>query len=266
MGIGDEIMATAEARKLKQLNPSAKIIVGDGQREYWSPVFENNPNISRLAQLRQDDEIIWLKNYRGHRPYIDYAKSDMDYRMRYLDYQVEPGDIFVSSEVDLYGRSSLDTLGIKEGGYVFIEPNVEFGQPKDWGLGRWQQVVDALAGEVEFIQPVYNQVRRLSGVGLVHTENFLYACGILALSAMYAGPEGGLHHASAALGIPGVVIFGGRIHPRTTGYTFHTNLYVDDPESPCGMIVACDHCRRCFEQITVDRVVEAIQTHLSLGR
>jgi hypothetical protein len=54
-------------------------------------------------------------------------------------------------------------------------------------------------------------------------------------------PEGGLHHAAAALGVPAVVIFGGFIAPRHTGYAAHVNLFTGG--EACGMRLPCDHCR-----------------------
>jgi hypothetical protein len=52
-------------------------------------------------------------------------------------------------------------------------------------------------------------------------------------AALLISPEGGLHHAAAALGVRAVVIFGGFISPATTGYELHTNLFTGG--QACGM-------------------------------
>ena len=56
-------------------------------------------------------------------------------------------------------------------------------------------------------------------------------------------------HAAAALDKKAVVLFGGYIHPNTTGYNFHYNIYIDIEDSPCGMRKYCEHCARNVENL-----------------
>lgn len=102
------------------------------------------------------------------------------------------------------------------------------------------------------------------GVSHIRTATFRQACGALSGAKLYIGPEGGLHHAAAALGIPAVVIFGGFIHPRTTGYDLHTNLFVGD--EPCGSTNYCVHCVDAMASISVDEVFSAAIARLSAKR
>lgn len=67
------------------------------------------------------------------------------------------------------------------------------------------------------------------------------------------GCEGGMHHGSAAVGIPAVVLFGGFIHPRTTGYESHANIFTGG--RACGSIKPCAHCRQAMLAISVERVL-----------
>ena len=60
--------------------------------------------------------------------------------------------------------------------------------------------------------------------------------------------EGGLHHAAAALGMPAVVLFGGMISPRNTGYDVHVNLAIDDPEALGWRISASCLCSSVGEE------------------
>jgi ADP-heptose:LPS heptosyltransferase len=71
----------------------------------------------------------------------------------------------------------------------------------------------------------------------------------------YLGPEGGMHHASAAVGVPAVVIFGGYISPKVTGYEGHINLFTGTGLG-CGNSQPCE-CS-CMAGITVGRVCEAV--------
>ncbi|MAF24936.1 hypothetical protein CL634_05110, partial [bacterium] len=62
----------------------------------------------------------------------------------------------------------------------------------------------------------------------------------------------------AALGKPGVVIFGGFTPPEITGYDLPTNLYIKEG-SPCGNRKVCNHCKKCMSLITVEAVAKEVR-------
>ena len=99
----------------------------------------------------------------------------------------------------------------------------------------------------------------LADVDVIETPDFRHALAVLGLAALYIGPEGGMHHGSAAMGTPAVVIFGGFNTPRSTGYAWHENIAVGEP---CGSIEACWHCKAAMESISVDRVLEGAARQL----
>ena len=68
-------------------------------------------------------------------------------------------------------------------------------------------------------------IRVLEGVRPIETADFRAACAALAGARAAVLPEGGLHHAAAALDIPAVVIFGAMTSPANTGYASHVNLF-----------------------------------------
>jgi hypothetical protein len=91
---------------------------------------------------------------------------------------------------------------------------------------------------------------------------------------LYIGPEGGLHHASAATGYrnkhdgrklgegcQAVVLYGGFVPPEVTGYDTHTNLTGNSKEA-CGSISKCQHCIEAMQSIEVDEVFEAAMQRL----
>ena len=93
------------------------------------------------------------------------------------------------------------------------------------------------------------------------TPTFQDACTALSGAAAAVLPEGGLHHAAAALGVPAVVIFGGVCSPANTGYGPHVNLY-EPHGSPCGQRVACAHCRRALAAIGPETVADHLDRML----
>jgi ADP-heptose:LPS heptosyltransferase len=78
---------------------------------------------------------------------------------------------------------------------------------------------------------------------------------------LYIGPEGGLHHGAAAVGIPAVVLFGGFIPPQVTGYKTHVNL-TGGADFFCGSLQACKHCAEAMERIKSKHVCDAAKGFL----
>ena len=262
MGYGDDLMVTAEARELKEKYRDSEIVVGDGEKEFWSPLFENNPNITRLQNVIDKSKVIWLRNHYGARPYLDYERSDVDRKVYFKPYRVQAGDIYFSETVLSVAKEHLARMRSSNKPAVFIEPNVAYGPTKDWGFKKYQQVVDILSDSVDFVQPLYAGAKELENVIGVQSDSFMQGCAFQSLCDMHLGPEGGLHHSAAALGLPAVVIFGGRMHPSITGYSFHNNIYIDHEDSPCGMISYCRHCVECMNQIKVEDIVNALLSQI----
>jgi len=57
------------------------------------------------------------------------------------------------------------------------------------------------------------------------TPNFRSAAAIIKHVKFCLLPEGGLHHAAAAVDTRAVVIFGGMCDPANTGYDNHINVF-----------------------------------------
>jgi ADP-heptose:LPS heptosyltransferase len=170
-----------------------------------------------------------------------------------MDFSPTPGEVFL----DDIERNAGKRAG---SGFVLIEPNIEAWKSvapnKDWGRKNYQAVVDRLVGAghrvVQFAYPKAGLPLR--GVQSIITTSFRDAVSVLSNAALYLGPEGGLHHASAAVSIPAVVLFGGFIPPSVTGYPTHANL--TGGAEACGSLKPCEHCRMAMERITVEEVVE----------
>lgn len=244
MGFGDNVITTSIVKRAYQIHKKP-VVVGDGVQPYWSEVFENNPKISKEAY----PGCVWVPSIMGFRPYIDYARST-DKRIAFNDYKVEPGELYIDPK-ELWD----------EEGFIYIEPNTKgsFGNNKDWGFEKWQAVVNLLP--YRFIQ---GPGRKLDGVEQRFPKSFRDACALLSKADFFVGTDGGLHHAAAALGKRAVVVWGGLASPRNLGYDTHINLH--SGVKPCGSRNPCPHCKKALDWVTVEMVVEAIESrHLSRG-
>lgn len=265
MGLGDAFMATGEIKELRKKTHDAKFIVGDGTMSYWNEVFNNNPYIININQITEFKKIIWIKNYEGNRPYRIYDKKrHKDFYTWNQNYKAKKGEIFFSkNEID-FSRSIIQKIRDKIGNkkLIFIEPYVKIRrgfQNRDWGIEKWKKVVFNLKNKYEFLHLTYGDLKPIEGCINIHGINFRNSVAILEKCDLFIGTEGGMHHAAAATSCNAVVIFGGHISPKITGYDFHKNIYIDLPDSPCGNKNICEHCKECMRLISVESIINEIE-------
>lgn len=246
MGFGDCLLASGIAKKARLFKPGKKICIGDGTQVEWNEVYENNPYLSKEVV----PGCIWVHSHKGFRPYIENGEITAEKMVWKRDFKASPGELFLTekevSKWDAYEA------------FVYIEPNIKgwLGSNKDWGFERWQDVVNELH-DVDFVQ---GPGRKLEGVTQVDTESFRDACALLSRASLFAGTDGGLHHAAAALGKRAVVVWGGFTHPRNLGYDSHINLH--SGVEPCGSLKDCPHCKKAMDAVPVEKVVKAIMGQL----
>lgn len=261
IGYGDEIVASGMARGAAARGK--RIAFGDGRKIIWGPhcaaIFKGNPNVAAPGS-EGDKDIEWIGYYKGKRNYN--RPGGRGWLWNY-DFRPAPGEIFFDVEEQKRAES------VKPG-FVLIEPNVPvqkgIAPNKQWPVSRYQEVANRLmASGYRVLQCDYNGANhRLNGVERIMTASFRDALAVLSRAALYLGPEGGMHHGAAALGIKGVVIFGGVIPPAVTGYDFHANLAAGG--EACGSTSRCEHCRLAMDAITVDQVYQAAMEMLAQNK
>src|SRR5262245_36105504 len=137
---------------------------------------------------------------------------------------------------------------VYQSGFIVIEPSVRdwTHANKYWGDGKYEAVAKHfLSVGHRVMQFKHRDTQRLiDGVELIEAP-FRDAVAILQNARLYIGPEGALHHAAAAVGLKGVVVFGDFIPPQVTGYAIHRNL-TGKSNNYCGSLLPCEHCRRAM--------------------
>ena len=244
MGLGDEIMATAQARELS--NKLGGPVSFRKKTHNTREIFKNNPYIVPQGGFE-------LINESG-RPYmLAMTEEKVVYSP---NFSAVPGDLYFTESEMMEARRLIDELE----DFIVIEPSIKnkFSKDnKDWGWNNWQSLVEKLQ-DYTVVQLVPNQsAQKMPGAHVIETPTFRIACAVVNEAKLFVGPDGGLHHASAALNVPAVVIWGGYSHPSQLGYSQHTNLRADDTPA-CGSRKSCSHCRAMMEQISVQQVYEAI--------
>lgn len=246
MGIGDWLMVSGEARRRAAGTARRFRVLNKRGEPYWHFVFEGHPNIARPGE-RFDEDLGFVN---GHRSYI---AEETKQKRTFREYAPAPAPLHLP-------RQALQRAARAAGAVVFNPSIKHSASPnKDWGWERWRELV-ALVKNVRWLQLGEPGARRIPGAEYVETPHFTDAAGLLSGARAAVLHEGALHHAAAALGIPAVVIYGGYIGPRVTGYAGQVALFEGGPEYPlgCGMRVPCSHCAAAMAAITPARVATAL--------
>lgn len=249
MGIGDCLMASGHARVLQKTDPR-KVKVMHQHKPAWSEIWENNPRMAKKDD-QGDFQVLYARSVENNmRPY-HLSKSERQWKYN-LEYRPEVGEIYLTQKEKSFCSKFFPQ--------VVVEPNIKPGASpnKQWGWERWERFAAlAQAQGIRLYQVGPRGTRALKGVELIATENFRLGCAVLANAKAFVGGEGGLHHAAAALGIPGVVVFGGFTPVELTGYAIHRNLGVSLGDA-CGMRVPCPHCHHEMEKIEPEMVLQQL--------
>jgi hypothetical protein len=263
IGFGDEIMASGQARKLFDADPSRRVAICDHRdRPRWHEVWDHNPIIATPAAVAAGERVQLLRNAKFCRPYVQYPFTQ-DSGWRWTGWRARDyiGEFHLTAGERSHGLSLRAQLGC----FVLIEPTskVTTTRNKDWGVARYQQVVSALP-EIPFVRVRHDQTQDPSPLHGANVHElarltFREVVGILMAADLYLGPEGGLHHAAAAVGTPAVVMFGGCVNVEAMGYPGQTLLVDTGPDSPCGRWLPCDHCAAALARISVETVLRAVR-------
>lgn len=260
MGLGDQLMATGFAKGARARGK--RVAFGDGTKIIWDHnselIFRNNPNIAPPG-LEHDANLEWVPFYRGNRIYNSQGDGRWVYN---LDFRAIPGEMFFSDEELRFA----ERFG---SGFVVIEPNVPewktLAPNKRWPADRYDKVARLLEKSGKHVvQFKYASGHEIPGAMQIKTPTFRHAASVMRNAALYIGPEGGLHHAAAAVAVSGVVLFGGFTPVAVTGYDIHTNL-TGGAQVACGSLRACKHCREAMAAISVPEVMEAAHGYLKVA-
>lgn len=246
MGIGDELMAAGEAQRQAAGRPRRYRMLNKRGEAKWHFVWEGHPNIARLDEPH--DGAIGYVN--GTRPYI---ASLTPTRYTFQAYRPVPAIIRLQERHRELAR-------LAQGAVVFNPTTKDRAAPgKQWGIDRWKRLV-ALTPGVRWIQIGDARSPRIRGAQLIQTADFFEACGVLSGARLAVVHEGALHHAAAGLNVRTIVIRGGFISPKVTGYLGQVDFYVDDPAWPlgCGSRIACAHCDAAMAAIKPEAVAATV--------
>ena len=247
MGLGDEIMVSALARRARRESQSdRRVVVHDRLgRPRWSNVWLHNPDF--VQPTESEPRALVVTDGPGHRRYI---KGKTALKWEWQSWNAEPGRIMLSAD-----EQALAALQARR---VIVEPHIKAkaSPNKDWGWFQWTKFQRLASDAGIRLTQLGDHGRLLTGVDYIYTATPRDAFAIISTAKAVVTTEGALHHAAAAFGTPSVVIFGGYISPEITGYAGHANLYAGG--EPCGMRYKCEHCSKAMADITPELVFQKL--------
>jgi hypothetical protein len=280
--LGDDLLCTAALRELRRrgkgrllmVSDHLELFLGNEDPAYVRPLWPRySPHASTVAICRRFARI-WGGEFRQP----EYAPPDgMDRRRlpsRHIiaemcahagvtgPVSIRPY-LVLTTEEKLSAAWARGRIVIQSSGMAARHP----ARNKEWYPERFQAVVDALHGEVEFVQlgsatdPALQHAEDLRGATSVRET-----AAILHHARLNVGHEGFLMHLARAVECPSVIVFGGRTAPWQIGYICNFNLYSEMPCAPCWRSNTCDFDRKCMSAISVDEVVSAIRRMLARPR
>jgi len=221
-------MAAGRAKLLNQATDK-KICIGRPNQLLWCDLYDNNPYLVRPSDHLPNDEIIWLYDYPGARPYIDYVGTRLHPENRRLkgikniqrwvwDFKYgppEPADVFLTEEEKWQASTHMKHP------YVIVDPHIKEKAPphKRWPFPYFQDVVDEIEPYVQVIQPLHIYGDLLQGV--IQKSTSLREIAVwMSKAVCVITNEGLLHHLAAAFNTPAVVIAGAFVPKSITGYEY----------------------------------------------
>lgn len=249
-------MAAGHARVVHEQTGQRVKICDIYNRPRWDPVWEGLPWIVRPGER---GSFARIKNGPQCRPYIEYPFS-ISQGQRWTDWRAREHKGVLALTDD--EQSFASRVAEKLGPFVVVEPRLsqKANQNKQWGKPNWRRLIGLLSESGETVVTMGPRgTPPLSRAKFIETPSFRFGAAVLARAKAAILPEGGLHHAAAVLGVKAVVLFGGTISPKTTGYDEHVNIADEGPGSPCGKWKPCAHCQRIWRELKPELVFDHYQ-------
>ncbi len=268
VGLGDALMLSCVASEIKKQFPNRKIIT----ISKYPKLFVNNPNVYKSLNLpsfiparfwyKLNSKNIHCINYEN----IEYPPKNnhilelccKSAKLAHYSNDLKP-EIFISDD-ELRLSQNKFKLPPK---YCVIHSECGtdwFSGNKDWGHDNWQEVIDTLTSEIEFIQLGSEKDERLNGTTDLRGKTTIreLAC-IIKKAQLFIGQEGGLNHIAASVNTKGIIIMGGMQPANLVSYSSNIHFSSDLECSPCWLREKCPYDKKCMSMITSEMLIKKIK-------
>jgi len=262
-GYGDQINASTMIRCIKTEaekvdNPDIKIILTGSLHETW----DNNPNIYKY--FKQEDHFLYnfYEKWKKGKDYsiidppvysyienIDYNGNEISIFPKILcnlagvEYDKDKPELYFTEEEEEIAKNIVNSF---EKPIILIHTigtniNMSQGQQnqtnlcKEWYVEHWENTVNLLKKDFDIVQVGLPNEELIKGaIDLKGKMPFRYILALVKYCASWIDIDSFLQHTGAAVGKPGVVLWG-RTNPRIFGHACNTNMQAINscPDIPC---------------------------------
>ena len=243
-GVGDAICATPMIESAMKFHKGKEIVVGSAHHE----ILINNPHIDHLYSLASPGDLFekWVKPLKHFGSVI---KRDI---YNACAHKLFPGPLsmvwchlynvpFYEDNIKVYllkgeEEEAIDFIKTfpKEvilihpyGAKLLFDPKVQITPNKDWFPECWEQVVSELTEKYDVVQIGGPEEEPIKGVTtyLMGQTSIRQTAALIKHCLTYICIESFVGHCGAAVGKPGVVLFG-RSNPYIAGHKINKNLWI----------------------------------------
>lgn len=276
-GFGDVLLSTPLFSAIKQKYPHSRVIVYC-MKKRDRDIYRDNPYIDDLRStsfIRNPvayakryfklTQFYWL-NYPHVNPSLTYEKNAARIIAEMVGINLDNPrlEVYLSSEEEKWGREKLAAYRNP----IAIHITSWTSGNQQWPLRNWEELVKSLPGYT-FIQLGSSNEEKVEGaIDLRASTTFREALAILKSSMSFVGIVSSFSHATSAVGIPGVVLFGPST-PLVWGHDNNINLYKNLRCAPCVDILLdspCPYGKTCMSTITVEEVRNALLSQLAKSK
>jgi ADP-heptose:LPS heptosyltransferase len=250
--LGDNLLLTALLPGLKEKKPTSKIVVETPRPE----IFYNNPYVDWVTTKHISTTRRHIKP--KYRVLNRTDQSFTDQMRAHIGWEGRAAPEFYLTEPERQAAKRRFPFP-----YVAVAPVGKTGfsaNRKEWGMDNFQRLLEMLSDR-RAVQvglsddPLLTRAEDGRGLPLRETAAVIYH------AELFLGLEGGLMHLARAVGKPSVIIYGGYILPRISGYAENLNIYQAVHCSPCySSEASLGDCPTmiCMRQIKPEDVFEKI--------
>lgn len=252
-GLGDNLLLAGVLPALRKQYPKKKIVV---ETEKWKDIFINNPYVDFATNKHFKTTKRHLKP--KYKIFPDTKTSIFEMMGRYVNSDsICPEIYLLDNEFNRFRDILIDP-------YITICPAGKqsfASNRKEWGISKFQAVVDNFKDKIDFVQVGSPQTPLLKYVKDFRGLKIRESAAVVGNARLFLGLEGGLMHLAKAMSVRAVIIYGGYLNPDIIGYNDNINIYERTTCSPCATsekkASPCSHMT-CMQNIRPQRVIDEI--------
>jgi ADP-heptose:LPS heptosyltransferase len=254
--LGDVLMCTPALRELKRRNPTCHLTLYTDFQDL-AATFPFIDHVRPTGEAPRD--AIWMFYGTTIPPRRHLARILAD--CLGLDIKdIRPTCIIDSAEKSRFQEAWKD---LPRPWILVVRRAGSYTPNKDWPDEYWETLIDRLLTGCTVIDAGATSGDRRprfepNYIDLVGRTALPQLIAAIAAADLLVAPETGPMHIAAAVETPAVVIFGGYIHPVSSGYPENINLYSPVPCAPCWLREPCPYGKKCLHLITPAIVESAV--------